>query len=72
MEHDHIPTEEILKDIEDTEHEIETIKRQEQGFRLVGDRMSVFRADARRYGIKERQEFILKLNGILKSRGVSL
>lgn len=70
MSFDHIPTEEIKKDIADTWAEIRTMEREEAGYRLVGDRMSVFRADARRDGVKERQVFIEKLEAILKKRGV--
>ena len=64
----HIPTEEIIKDIRDTEAEIVQLEREEQGLRLIGDRMSVFRADARITGIRERKEFIEKLKKILKER----
>jgi excinuclease UvrABC helicase subunit UvrB len=67
----HIPTEEIERDIADTEYEIETMQREEAGYRLVGDKLSVYRADARRDGIKRRQEFIAKLRELLKSRGVT-
>jgi hypothetical protein len=41
------------------------------GLRLIGDRMSLFRADARRYGIQERREFIDKLQEILRGRANS-
>lgn len=67
----HIPTEEILQDIADTQHEIATMKREVEGLRMMSDRMSYFRADARVTGIKERETFIAKLHGILRERGVS-
>lgn len=67
----HISTEEIMQDIQDTQHEIDTMTREIEGFRLLRDKMSYFRADARITGIKERKAFIEKLNGILSERGVS-
>jgi len=63
---DLISTEEIKKDIRDTQIEINQMEREEKGFRVVGDRWSVMRADARITGIKERKEFIEKLERILK------
>lgn len=65
---DHIPTDEILKDIADTEYEIETMEREIKGLSMMSDRMSHFRADARRSGIKERQAFIEKLKKIIQDR----
>ena len=67
--HDHIPTADILQDIQDTQQEIITMTKEEAGLRMVGDRMSIFRADARRAGIAERKEFIRKLESILSARG---
>lgn len=64
-----ISSDEIRQDIRDTEAEIAQMKREEMGFRLIGDRMSIFRADARASGIKERMEFIAKLRNILFERG---
>ena len=64
-----ISIDEIRQDIRDTEAEIAQMKREEMGFRLIGDRMSIFRADARASGIKERMEFIAKLRNILFERG---
>lgn len=64
-----ISSEEILQDIRETEAEIAVMKREEQGLRMVGDRMSVFRADARLTGIQERSLFIGKLKAILAERG---
>lgn len=68
MNFDHISTAEIQQDIADTLAEIKAMEREEQGLRLIGDRMSVFRADARRSGIQERIAFIKKLEAILISR----
>ena len=64
----HISNATILKDIKDTEAEIVIMKREIKGFELLGDRLSIFRADARRTGIKEREEFIEKLKEILNAR----
>lgn len=69
MNNDHIPTSEIQKDIQDTLNEIATMEREEKGLRIVGDRMSIFRAEARLNGIKERKEFVKKLEEILSERG---
>lgn len=63
-----IPTDEIKQDILDTQAEIEQMEREIKGFRLIGDRMSNFRADAREGGIKSRKEFIEKLEAILEVR----
>lgn len=69
MNIDSIPTNEVLQDISDTEAEIKTMKREIEGHRLIGDRMSHFRADAKVQGIKEREMFIEKLQKILADRG---
>ena len=66
-----IPTCVIRQDISDTQAEIATMEREIKGFRLVGDRMSNFRADAHEGGIKERRDFIEKLNAILEIRAES-
>ena len=71
MNNDHIPTEEIKQDILDTEREIIQMRREEEGLRLIGDRMSLFRADARRDGIRKRKEFIDKLNKLIADRNQS-
>lgn len=71
MSNESIPTEEILTDIADTEAEIAKMEREAEAFRMLGDRMSSFRADARVTGIAERREFIRKLDDILKTRGVA-
>ena len=63
-----IPTSEIEKDISDTEAEIVEMEREIKGFRILGDRWSVMKADNRVRGIKERKEFIDKLKVILKAR----
>ena len=64
-----ISTEEIKKDILDTEAEIKVMKEELKGFRLLKDRMSYMRASSRRSGIKARKEFIEKLNILLECRG---
>lgn len=63
-----IPTEQVERDIADTEAEIVQMKREVEGFRLIGDRMSLLRAGARVDGIREREEFIEKLQAILSVR----
>ena len=68
MSHETITTEEMLRDITDTEHEIATMEREIQGFRLLGDRWSQMRADARMTGIQQRREFIAKVQAILDER----
>ncbi len=64
----HIPTAEIKQDITDTQAEIVVMKREIKGFRLIGDKMSNFRADGKVDGIKRRQKFIEKLQAILEVR----
>jgi LDH2 family malate/lactate/ureidoglycolate dehydrogenase len=64
----HIPDSEVRQDIADMEAEIKTMRREEEGLRLIGDRMSVYRADGRRSGIKQREEFIEKLRALLTAR----
>ena len=64
----HIPTSTILKDVEDTKREIVGLERVEEGYRLVGDRMALFRADTAARGIRERHEFIKRLESILTYR----
>ena len=64
----HIPTSEIKQDVADTQREIDTMEREIKGYELLGDRMSCFRVDARKSGIKERQAFIEKLEVLLKLR----
>lgn len=66
--HEHIPTAEIEQDIFDTEREIIDMRREAEGFALIGDRMSEFRRLARLDGIKAREEFIAKLKAILQAR----
>ncbi len=64
----HISTEEIKQDILDTEAEILKMKREMKGYRLIGDKLSHFRADARKSGIAERKLFIERLQAILDVR----
>ena len=63
-----ITTEEMLRDIADTEGEIATMEREIEGFRLLSDRWSQMRADARVTGIQQRREFIEKVRVILAKR----
>jgi excinuclease UvrABC helicase subunit UvrB len=64
----HITTEVIKQDIADTQYEIERMETEIKAYRMLGDKMSMFRADARENGIKERQDFIEKLQAILEVR----
>jgi len=68
MMNEHIPTSEIEKDILDTKREISQLEREVKGYRLIGDKMSMFRADAKASGIKEREAFIHKLEILLNAR----
>ena len=56
MSQDHIPTEEIIQDIKDTEKEIYQLQRS---------------IDSKRESIRERQAFIDKLRIILDERDTS-
>jgi hypothetical protein len=51
----HISDDEIRQDIADTRAEIVTLEREIHGLRIINDRMSNFRADAKESGIKERK-----------------
>lgn len=69
----HIPTAEMEQDILDTEREIAQMAQEAE--HLAGTpihmreaRWDHMRAEARRSGIKERQEFIAKLKAILEYR----
>lgn len=69
----HIPIAEIKQDILDTQNEIDQMEKEAE--HLAGTPMSMkdarwnhMRADARRSGIKERKEFIKKLEAILDLR----
>lgn len=65
----HIPTDEIERDIAETEYEIETMTREMEGYRLMThDRMAQFRADARCSGIANRRAFVEKLKRLLNLR----
>jgi hypothetical protein len=70
MANEKISTAEIEQDIADTEREIEQMEREVKGLRLIGDRLSHYKADARVDGIRERREFIAKLKKILEGRGL--
>ena len=67
-ENKHISTEEMKQDIADTQTEIIVMEREIKGFRLIGDRWSMMRADSRESGIGKRKEFIEKLEAILEVR----
>ena len=67
---DHISNEEIEQDITDTKAEIIDMERKIKGYELIGDKMSIFRADGMRGGIRERQIFIEKLTQLLLSRNL--
>lgn len=64
----HIPTEEVRQDIADTEAEITTMEREIEAYRLLGDKLSMFRVSARELGIKSRRQFIRKLEGLIAYR----
>ena len=64
----HIPTEDIKKDIRDTEAEIITMKREIKAFELLGDRISRMQADVRVSRINDREIFIKHLKIILEVR----
>lgn len=65
-----IPTSEMEQDIAATEYEIATMRREAEGFALIGDKMSDFRRRARLDGIKDRETFIAKLKAILEVRAL--
>ena len=65
----HIPTQTIRTDIQDTEREIEDLEREVKGLRIIDDRLSNYRADAKESFIKERKDFIERLWIILEVRG---
>ena len=64
----HISDEEVRQDIADTEAEIKEYERKIPAYETLGDRMSMFRADAMRDGIEKRKVFIQKLKDLLKLR----
>lgn len=64
----HISTETIEQDITDTKMEISQYRREKAGYELIGDKMSMFKADNRQIRITERQEFVEKLQTILEYR----
>lgn len=68
---DHIPTDEILNDIADTEMEIFDYERKIPALRTLNDRMSHFKADYMVNEIRERKQFIVKLRAILMERKYS-
>ena len=66
--YDEFPDSEIRTDILDTLYEIQNMTREATAFKLLGDRLSMMKASARRDGIIERQSFIKKLETILDAR----
>lgn len=69
----HIPDVEILKDIADTEAEIKQMEIEAEHYSKTPlfaptARLDHMRADNRRDGIRERQDFIKKLQAILDYR----
>ena len=67
----HISDDEIRRDIADTRAEIAQMEREITGLELIGDRMSDFRAAARREGIRNRYKFIAQLRELLAARGAA-
>jgi len=72
---EHIPTAEIIADIQATEAEIVWMEREAEHFErtpmsLPHARWDHMRASARRTGIAERKAFVSKLNHLLELRGV--
>ena len=64
----HIPNDEIVRDIEDTEAEVADLERQIKAYALLEDRLSDMRRRAAITGIEERKAFIAKLQAILAHR----
>ena len=62
-----IPTEEIQKDIKDTQREIDQYRREISALskNAVGNRVAIYFREGR---ISQRKEFISKLEGILEGR----
>ena len=70
-----IPTEEIMQDISDTQEEIATMKIEVEHLAktplsMQSARWDHMRAEARLSGIKEREEFIEKLEHLLELRKI--
>jgi hypothetical protein len=65
---EHIPTQEVMQDIQDTKAEIKQLEREVEGLRLIGDKLSMFKADAKTNGIKDRRSFIRELEHLLALR----
>ena len=64
----HISIAEIEKNMADTQREIDDMILEAKGYELMGDKMSLLRAGARRDGAKRRAEFIEWLKEILGIR----
>ena len=69
MSQDHISTREIFQDIEDIEREICEFRRKIPRLCMSGDLLARKKAFLLEEGIKQRRDFIKKLEGILKDRG---
>lgn len=67
LKHDHIPTEEIEKDIKDTQLEIDQFNKEIRPLRdnPVVNKMEIYIREGK---ISSRQEFMGKLNEILEYR----
>ncbi len=62
----HIPTEEVRQDLVDTSTEIEHLQAMLPGCDVLADRVLRMRIEV---GIQKRQEFVSKLEQLLKERG---
>lgn len=65
MNNDHISDKEVEQDIQDTEKEIAILEHKLVIARNEGDRLESMKAES---GIRERREFVEKLNKILDER----
>jgi len=70
-----ITTDEIIKDIKDTELEIINLKKEIEGHKLIAEstrgsesRMASFRRDTKQSGLNERCEFVQFLQTLLQER----
>jgi len=69
MNNDHVPADEVKKDIADTLSEIKVMEHEVKNYRLLGDPLSVIKADAQAQGIKRSRDFIAQLEKLLKYQG---
>ena len=77
----HITDDEMLRDINETEREIDSETRRAMAQRVVADntphdshnhRMEHFRADAYRDGVEQRRQFVAFLHRVLAARASTL